>query len=303
MSGGGPSGAVDYPDYMEDIQVNWLTGGTTGSPAPALDVPIEDAMDAAFTTNSGNPWVGETSYSPTTELDLLDTKYSEVDTLVARLDHVMDWRTMFRNAKQELEDAFYSDEELDADVAEFERNATKRHRRGLASYTGGMADINAVNSSQFIIGMALQQSDLEDSVNKYEAEKKLIQKKEKAITIISGISQMLGLLSANTAAEMNMLSVKQAITQLSIIAEKESDEDQRDLDFKEALWDLEVFQYGANVLASISGSGHPRTNAPSKAQTALGGAVGGAALGAQLSGGNPFITAGFGLAGLAFSLF
>ncbi len=66
-----------------------------------------------------------------------------------------------------------------------------------------------------------------------------------------------------------------------------SGEEQRlnlDYDVKDALWDLEVYQYGNNVLASISGAPTSRDMDTGGAKSMVGGALSGAAIGAQVGG-------------------
>lgn len=69
-------------------------------------------------------------------------------------------------------------------------------------------------------------------------------------------------------------------------------------------WELENYQYGANMLGAISGgtssAAGGRTN---KVTSALGGALSGAAAGAVISGGNPVGAAIGGIVGLGASLF
>jgi hypothetical protein len=69
-------------------------------------------------------------------------------------------------------------------------------------------------------------------------------------------------------------------------------------------WDLENYQYGANMLGAISGGtvgvAGGKTN---KVASALGGALSGAAAGAVISGGNPVGAAIGGIVGLGASLF
>jgi hypothetical protein len=70
---------------------------------------------------------------------------------------------------------------------------------------------------------------------------------------------------------------------IKIVAKKEESDKNIDIDEQDALWDLEVFQYGANVMASIQGgtvSNGPRR--PSTAASVLGGALSGAAAGAMI---------------------
>ena len=71
------------------------------------------------------------------------------------------------------------------------------------------------------------------------------------------------------------------VQRLKIVAKKEQTEAEADFDEKDAKWDLEVFQYGANVLASAAGGTvqHPSSSKNNKTVSAIGGAVTGAAVG------------------------
>lgn len=75
-----------------------------------------------------------------------------------------------------------------------------------------------------------------------------------------------------------------------------------DYDEKEARWDLENFQYAANMLAAIGGGTvAPGNKQPNKTQSALGGALSGAAAGAAAGFGAPGAVVG-GLIGLGAAL-
>lgn len=52
----------------------------------------------------------------------------------------------------------------------FRQKALSEHLRAINSFAGGMADINAVNSSAFVIGLALQESDFARRVSDFRAQ-------------------------------------------------------------------------------------------------------------------------------------
>jgi len=58
-------------------------------------------------------------------------------------------------------------------VTAYRKEALKTHIRSVNSFTGPMADINAVNSSAFVLGMAMMESDFTASVNKFQADLEL----------------------------------------------------------------------------------------------------------------------------------
>lgn len=75
---------------------------------------------------------------------------------------------------------------------------------------------------------------------------------------------------------------------LHIVASKEETDQQYSFDDSDARWDMEVYQYGCNVLAAISGAAASvGKQKPSAVQSALGGALSGAAMGAAIPGVGP----------------
>lgn len=94
--------------------------------------------------------------------------------------------------------------------------------------------------------------------------------------IMANLEQLRGQMQGNLA------QVKAEIERLTITALKEEKDRQMELEVDEALWDMEAYMYGGNVMASISGAAAGRKGTQmSKGQTALGGAMAGASIGAS----------------------
>jgi len=55
-------------------------------------------------------------------------------------------------------------------IAEYQRNAETAHLRSVSRYAGGMAEINAVQSSAYLIGMALMEAEHVQSVDQFSAQ-------------------------------------------------------------------------------------------------------------------------------------
>jgi hypothetical protein len=58
-------------------------------------------------------------------------------------------------------------------ITAYRTEAVKTHLRAVNQFAGGMSDINAVNSSAFIFGMALLESDFQSDVDKFQSELRL----------------------------------------------------------------------------------------------------------------------------------
>ncbi|MBT7187982.1 hypothetical protein HN911_11710 [Candidatus Bathyarchaeota archaeon] len=216
-----------------------------------------------------------------------------------------------------------TDEVMAEAVAVYEKQARKVHTRALNRFTGPMSDINAVNSSAFAVGLSILESDFEDRIKEASNDLRLpmtqaafgafIQvylnvvrdylssysgaQKDK-LTYMLGASQMvLGLTGDDLANQQKLTDITADVKRTKIIAKSEEYEKNLEIDAREILWDAEAMQRMGNVVSAGSGSIIALPTGPSRVQTALSGGLSGAALGAKVSGGNPFITAAGGVVG------
>lgn len=101
---------------------------------------------------------------------------------------------------------------------------------------------------------------------------------------LEGSSQILKLMLQRVAFEEGYMKTVVESNRIRIVAKKEQADTVMAIDEKDATWDLEVFQYGGNLLASISGGTGSSAKTPSTAQSMIGGAMSGAAAGAMIGG-------------------
>lgn len=212
--GGGGSGEVDYPTYMKDAHAQLLYGGSSSSSVMDIVTPADDAINNAV---SGNPYIDLSPYNPSPHLVEMANAVDDLDVFINSME-----------SSNEIEN-------------------------NLARFDAGMRDINAVNSSAFVIGRQIIGSTL--MVQKLQAKQQLAQ------------------LSVETRRMM-------------IVANKEYTEADNEYQVKSIKWPLMMLQQGGNVLASISGAAvvGGKAEEPSTAQSALGGALSGAAIGASVGG-------------------
>lgn len=281
----GPSGAVDYPDYLEATHVQWLTGGTTADAAATLTTSMEDVMETALGA-SGNPYEGESAYDPSTTLGVSQTVFDTYNTAIAAIDYSTDFGTIVARAKELADDAtvgiLLTDTEIDAAVTEFEDGEIlTNYLRNLTQYHGSLVTINGVMSSAFAFGSAMIQSDYLNAVNRFKANLTLQQKGLRAeITkYFVGVATQL-YLQQNSFKE-NAARLQAEINRISIVANKEKTDTQLEIDVRAAEWDFNVFKWGQQFLGAIHG-GLPTTDKPSATASAIGGVLSGAAAGASI---------------------
>lgn len=318
--GAGAAGKVDFPSHMKLFHASWL-----GDPTGAGYTNISTVMNALITGNT--PYDGESAFDP-------DTYFSDVNTDRATWGNrvgatSLNNATVWENAVDTAAGKAHStsvvpktnifDVDMTADavsdtiaafegvgdnaavqalITEFENRNTKRQQRAIARFTAGMADVNAVMSSAFTIGLAILEADATDQVNEFEAK---VSQELFSDLVKAGVQAQLGAALSRVEIRHTLLSqgtqlVNQGkyqaismfadyvrgfaeISRVRTVAKVEQTERDIELDTAEALWDISVFQHGGNFLSSISGA--PMVpKGLTKTQSAIGGALSGASVGA-----------------------
>jgi hypothetical protein len=257
--GGGGSGAVSYPGYMEDIHEDWLDD----SGGDSISESMTSVMDAAI---GNSPWTGQAAYDPDTDITAMLAAGTTMQTLVTLLSTGTTLDDLIANVLDE--------DRLDDAVDEFAADLDARLTAEVVPrFERGMQDINAVVSSAFVIGRALIEENQDRQVAKYSADLHMKAFSDDSIRVIQ-LKLEYQRAASSIIAELYRMktAIKSDETKLNI-----------DIDDKDARWDLEVFQYGGNLMASIGGgTGNTKSAGVSQTQSAVGGALSGAAAGAMI---------------------
>jgi len=290
--GGGPSGSVSFPDYMEKIHVQWLTGGTVTDPDPALARDMEASMQLLFTQFGGNPYENEGAYSSSGDAGIMQAEHTRVQVLMDAINgpertadadpSINDfWELYMDISKDVVEDNVVNETEITNAITAFRDKQDPNRRLAIASFSGGMADMNAVHSSQYILGLALIETEFEKGVDSFSSDIRIRLKESKQQLILHGVQQLIAMLEVKVRAQLEIANMQFHVSEQTIITKSEEINRDLEINVKESLWDVSIHQHGGNLLASINGSANPITNQPSTVQSMLGGAARGAAAGGQ----------------------
>lgn len=281
--GGGGAGAVSYPAYMTTIHNDWLDN--TG--ADTITSSITDIMDAA---QGNSPWTGETAYDPDIDITAFEAVISGFDAILAGLSDTIDWDTFYTQSETTIGNTTgISEAVIVADVAAFANQLDDEiNTKVLPRFRAGMRNINAVISSAFPIGQAIIESFRDREVAKHDSAIRLkaaevnanIDLADKKL-FLSATEQILNSQRQRIAWEESYMKTVIEGKRIKIVAKKEENDVNLKIGEDDALWDLEVFQHGANLLAAIGG-GTSGTKKPSTAQSMIGGGLSGATAGAML---------------------
>lgn len=245
--GGGNSGKVDYPEYMK----TWHEG-VLGTPTSDIGAVIDAKI-------SNSPFAALTAYDPDTRIAAIEAAVDDFHDIVANFDEMEAWADYVSTAKTTLNTALFSTTTTDDAIeaynaivdAELNNVVLPRFRRG-------MQDINAVNSSSFVVGAALIEAEADRDKDKFAADINLQFYKEKTASVLGSVDIMSKL--AISKLDINR-AVAQAVMEgnrISIIAKKEETDQDIHLSELDGRWDLEIWNYAGNMLASI-GSASVRT--------------------------------------------
>jgi len=257
--GGGSSGAVSYPAYLEAIHVDWL-GGT-------ISQRMNDTMNTAF---AASPFTGVSAYSPATPIADIATALTALGVVNTSLDYLTDFAAM--TAALSVDPGIAA--EVVAYNAEVDWNLTNII---LPRFQRGMQDINAVYSSSFVLGEALIESQGTIQKAKFASE---IRNR----FMFVGLGTLADMWKFEGDFHRMYTSVVIEASRIKMVALKEQADRDLQIDESDAKWDLEVFAHGANLIAAISGgTSHAQGAKASPIASALGGAMSGAAMGSMVS--------------------
>lgn len=316
--GGGSSGKVDYPDYMK----TWHSQALDDAGVDTFTTSMTEVMESAL---GSSPWALATPYDPDVDITAWEAALTAFNAVLAGIVPTTDWGSLFSQAVTSIA---ISDVAGVAGITEplivADRDAFANSiddeilTKVLPRFEGGMRNINAVMSSAFVIGASIIEGFRNREVAKHESGLRFLAAEKNANILLSvadlNIKKNIALqgLRVESAKQMVQIFLSRIAWQeayaktviesrrIKIVAKSEEASAENEIDKADALWDLEVFKYGGNLLASIgSASVQEGPTGPSKAQSAIGGAMAGAGAGYIASGGNPMGAVAGGVLGFA----
>ena len=224
-----------------------------------IESSMVDAMNAAL---GNSPFTGAVAYDPDDDITALLAYVSAYDLFVGTLG------------------TSTTDTIVAAEIAAFDAGLSDQlEAEAYPAFEAGMLSINAVMSSAFVMGRAIIEDGRARETAKYSAEVR---------------ARVLQLLSE---AQKNLAQFGVESYRIKSVLKSEETTQNLKIDESDAKWDMEVFQHGSNLLASISGAAHPIPKSENNtARSAVGGALSGAAAGAMMGSVVPGIGTGVGAA-------
>ena len=310
--GGGSSGAVSWPGYMQSMHDVWLQNLNTkilqsiGSNPYLSREPFEpsgilgtmdDRMndyENALVVSARDPWAYAAQFWDTevqNQADLLQLGLEDVWGDFMTLAELR-WATVTTDRVADIADTIGTlvNHELDSKL--------------LPSFEAGMRDVNAVVTSSFVKGRSMIVSDASDRISAETAKAALEMEKTKLTLMADSTRLLLGMMIEGHKIRQGMaalgcdfavkyMDARKSLANLwveclrvQLIANREYYQENIENDVGANTWALELYQYGGNMLAAMSGGTHAVAGdkKSNKVATAIGGAVSMGATGAMLAG-------------------
>lgn len=293
-SSGGSAGEIAYPAYMEKIHWDWLNKNDTEAVDHSITYYMKTAQDgvspfSTFSTAVPATVMGYTAAMVTPYQAVMDLAALDLTTLFTDFFDILDDNAQILATV--AAEAAMLDARLVADV--------------LPRFQRGMRDMGSVLTTGFTLGQANIEASHDLSVAKLDAELRLQSRR-------LGWQLSLQWVQINIDWNRTVAALSDEVAIRYLEARMKVDQLDVEMSAKDRLFDLEVFQYGGNLMASIAGATSTTKPETSMISAALGGVLSGAAAGAKIGGmigaaGGPIGAAGGaaigGLLGLAAAIF
>ena len=328
--GGHGSGTVAYADYIEYAHSLALRGSDPNDHVGA-DTISQSFIDTLNTALAATPYTDASRPSgaqypdPDTDIAAIATELGEFDALADGLDPATDWDAYVDAILTKLGDAslFPAEDIIDSlstkitaaitaatsvlssapvtsAVTAHENAQMNRFMRSTGRWAAGMADINAVQTSSFIIGLALRESEFQYQMEDFQANLNLdiyrsstSQALEKYLSAVmqrhgnrdlyltKATSELLDLLRVQVAASQE--SFKDALdhTRQKTVIKAEEANYNLTMDLKEATWDIDLFTGMGNFIGAPGAGTYIPDPIPAW-QSVVGSIFGGVSAAAQL---------------------
>lgn len=277
MGGGGSSsGSVNYPSAMKNVFYNWLYGWTTAVPDTYdyMTFSVVDLMNAAMRDGSGGlPYSATGTNSPYYNLTATDPdgaffgSASSLSTYVGQSPFEL-LKLFLLETPETLYTTYATDYAASTMISAFTNDLNTQYNNTIIpDLANGFANINAVQSSSYAHALAQVAG----------------QKVREVAKITGQIKTQIALQRVQVKMEWRRLLSTFSIenSRIYLAAKHEEDESNTHYASENALWDLNIYQFGTQVMASISGSSTQK--APNNKPSTLGAAFSGAATGALIA--------------------
>ena len=247
----GPAGNLDFPAHIKSWHEGFLTGSIpSGGPLTEGFGAIIKGM-----RDNTNPYEAAFSYDPETDLEeaqaTVDTAIAEVNAM----DPQGDYETFADTVLEVVEGVILSDEQIGAIVTNFETRQEPVLYRSMNRFSAQM-DMGYVqaSNSNWMGAFAIIEDGFDARVSDLEARLKGQNQQQKAALVAAGIAEMEQAQARKVAAVDAMSARQMGMDQMKIIAMVDKLANDLDLDVRDYMFDLSLFDNAARFVSALNGA-------------------------------------------------
>jgi hypothetical protein len=252
-----PSGKVLYPPYIQSFHVealdNSVTVDSSGVPTGTftLDTDAVEIMNTVWA--AANPLNGAVAYAPDDDLLTIQDRIDDYTGIIMNMDDTATWEEMLDVATSRIDDILPSDDEVGQDIDAFNAQQLTNLARSYNRVSIQFQDTNSVISTTFPSALAMLEIDYNNTIAKYEAERRLALSSERATSLLRSIDQMARVLSWRLTSSATSAQLQNAKGGLSITSKSSQVRQDVDWEIRELMWDFEPLRAGLSAMGSIGG--------------------------------------------------
>jgi len=274
MSGGASTQTIRYAPHIEQAHKRLLDESGGVIPKYGIFRVMNDLFDQSIYKDYEKYDIDDAFFgrvpgdaSRTYEIRNFPSLYDMFGKFMAGLDvHVL-WSDVY-------EDAVHGPEIAAAVSAQAELLDNEVKIKVLPSFLAGMRDINAIQSTTFVIGKAIIADSTVRQMNEFQSRLRL-----------SAIELSVQLWRTHLDWSKSVITMYLEMTKLYYATRVDVDTKQLEYAAADKLWNMNLFDEPRALLGVLNGAAaSQQKNKPSQAQSAVAGALGGAAAGAAIGG-------------------
>lgn len=238
--GGGYAGKIDFPAYMRNFHDDYLLNNAQ--------------VIISFLLHGASPYNSAYAYDPDSDIDLVQDRIDTLNEAIDEINPSDDITSFVTDAAALVDDQMLPDDYITDLTAAYVLENKPAYLQGIAMVNAGMSDINAVHTSSFIIGMAIQEAQFANQTRRFTGELEA----RRDVVRFDAINNLTGQMVALYQLKLGLLNTVSG-TQIEqgrfVVAAKQNQYDKDiELDVRDLFWDFDVLDRGGGVLGAINGA-------------------------------------------------
>ena len=234
---------------------------------------------------ASNPFTSLTAYDPDTDIATMLSRLNTFEGYINELDWDSIYPDIFALAVSIVDEYINSDSYIEDRISAHAASLdTDLAMKAYPKFEAGMRDINAIQTTAFVIGRAAITLDRNDKVDRFSADMYMQSAKDRSTMISQVASELLRIFIQRLEFHRVLTSLNMDFYRIKIAALADEATENKGIEAEEAKFPMAKWQYAANVMAALNGGvNQVQASEGNKTARIIGSALSGASAGAMLA--------------------